>query len=36
MLESLNKLIELYEVWGNPEKTEKGRAKLPETEAVGG
>jgi tetratricopeptide (TPR) repeat protein len=33
-LESLNKLIELYEAWNKPEKAEEWRAKLPKTEAV--
>ena len=31
-LESWNKLIELYEAWGKPEKAEEWRAKLPRQE----
>ncbi len=33
-LDFLNSLIELYETWGKPKKTEEWRSKLPETEAV--
>jgi len=33
-LESWQNLIELYEVWGKPEKAEEWRVKLPKTEAV--
>jgi len=33
-LQSLNNLIDLYEAWNKPEKAEKWRAKLPQTEAV--
>jgi len=33
-LESLKNLIKLYEAWGEPEKAEEQRAKLPQTEAV--
>jgi hypothetical protein len=29
----VNNLIDLYEVWNKPEKAEKWRAKLPQTEA---
>jgi tetratricopeptide (TPR) repeat protein len=32
--ESINNLIELYEVWGKPERAKEWRAKLPQTEAV--
>ena len=32
-LDSLNKLVELYEAWGKPEKAEEWRAKLPTEEA---
>jgi hypothetical protein len=32
-IESMNNLIILYEAWNKPEKAEKWRAKLPETEA---
>jgi len=32
-IESLDKLIKLYEAWKKPEKVEQGRAKLPQTEA---
>jgi hypothetical protein len=32
MRESLNNLIELYEAWNKPEKAEKWRAKLAQTE----
>ena len=31
-LQSLNNLINLYEAWGEPEKAEEWRAKLPQTE----
>ena len=31
-LESLNNLIDLYEAWNKPEKAEKWRAKLIQTE----
>jgi hypothetical protein len=27
-------LIEIYEAWSKPEKAQKRRAKLPQTEAV--
>jgi len=33
-IESINKLIDLYEVWNKPEEAEKWRSKLPQTEAV--
>ncbi len=33
-LESWNHLIEIYEAWGEPEKAEEWRVKLPKTEAV--
>jgi hypothetical protein len=33
-LESWNNLIELYEAWNKPEKAEKWRAKLLNTEAA--
>jgi len=33
-LESWHNLIELYEAWSKPEKAEKWRAKLPQTEAA--
>jgi len=33
-LESMNNLIELYEAWGEPEKADEWRAKLPQTEAA--
>jgi serine/threonine protein kinase/Flp pilus assembly protein TadD len=33
-LESIKKLIDLYEAWNKPEKVEEWRAKLPQTEAV--
>jgi len=32
--ESLNNLIDLYEVWGKPEKAEQWRAEIPQVEAV--
>jgi tetratricopeptide (TPR) repeat protein len=32
--QSLNNLIDLYEAWNKPEKAEKWRAKLPQTEAT--
>jgi len=31
---AINKLIDLYEAWGKPEKAEAWRAKLPRAEAV--
>jgi len=34
-LESWRNLIELYEAWDKPEKTEEWRAKLPQTKTVG-
>ena len=33
--ESLNNLIDLYKAWNKPEKAEKWRAKLPQTETKG-
>jgi len=33
-LETWNKLIELYEAWGKPEKAEEWRVRLPQTEAA--
>jgi hypothetical protein len=33
-METLNQLIKLYEAWDKPEKAEKWRAKLQQTEAV--
>jgi hypothetical protein len=33
-LKSWHNLIELYEVWDKPEKTEEWRAKLPQIKAV--
>ena len=33
-LQSLNNLIDLYEVWNKPEKAEEWRAKLPQTKAI--
>jgi hypothetical protein len=33
-LESMNNLIDLYEAWNKQEKTERWRAKLPQTENI--
>ncbi len=33
-IESIGKIVDLYEAWGKPEKAEEWRAKLPQTEAV--
>jgi len=33
-IESIGKIVELYEAWNKPEKAEEWRAKLPKTEAV--
>jgi serine/threonine protein kinase/Flp pilus assembly protein TadD len=33
-IESIGKIVDLYEAWNKPEKAEKWRATLPQTEAV--
>jgi hypothetical protein len=33
-IESIGKILELYEAWGKPEKAEEWRAKLPQTKTV--